>query len=86
MGTRAGWGGTGRGGVGGGKNYLLGHSMSSQTPTRWAITHKWATQPVGANTGPHCPVGTLHGPIVLAMTLEGQQNAIHKADQLTFNT
>ena len=29
MGSGVGWGGMGRGGVGGGKNYRLGHPMSS---------------------------------------------------------
>ena len=48
-------------------------------PTQWSITHQWATQPVGANTDPHCPIGALHGPIVPAMTLEGWQNALEKS-------
>ena len=26
------------------------------TPTQWPITHQWTTQPVGANTGPYCPI------------------------------
>ena len=34
---------------------------AAMTPTQWPITHQWATQPVGANTSPHCPIGTLHG-------------------------
>ena len=34
---------------------------ASMTPTQWPITLQWATQPVGADTGPHCPIGALHG-------------------------
>ena len=35
--------------------------------------------PVGADTGPHCPIGAPMGPIVPAMTLEGRQNALEKS-------
>ena len=49
------------------------------TPTQWPITLQRATQPVGADTGPHCPIGALQGPIVLAVTLEGRQNALEKS-------
>ena len=64
MGWEAGWGGVGRGGVGGergGKNHPRDTPWAAMMPTQWPITLQWATQPVGVDTGPHCPIGALHG-------------------------
>ena len=70
MGSGAGWGWAvgqggvgwgGAGGEGGGKNHPLGYSMSSHDAHTVANNTPWATQPVGANTGPHCSIGALHG-------------------------
>ena len=56
MGWAVGRGGVGWRGVGGGKNYPLGHPMSSLD------AHTVVNDtPVGVNSGPHCPIGALHG-------------------------
>ena len=49
--------------MGGGKNYPLGHSMNSHDAHTVANNTPWqlATQSVGANIGPNCPIGALHG-------------------------
>ena len=49
------------------------------TPTQWPITHQWATQLVGVNTGPTVQLAPSMGIIVPTVTLEGQQNALEKS-------
>ena len=58
MGGGVGWGGTGREVA---KTTPRNTPCASITPTQWPIKLQWATQPVGADTGPHCPIGTFHG-------------------------
>ena len=64
-------GGAGRGGVGWDGEGWVGREVAKTTPrdtlwaamapTQWPITLQSATQPVGADIGPHCPIGALHG-------------------------
>ena len=48
-------------------------------PTQWPITLQWATQPVGADTGPHCPIGALHGSHCSSRDSGGSENALEKS-------
>ena len=64
MGWEVGRGGVGRGGAGGrevAKNTPRDTLWAAMAPTQWPITLQWATQSVGADIGPHCPIGALHG-------------------------
>ena len=55
------WGGMGRvGGVEGGKNLHSGHLMSSHDALQWPMPQQWATESVGTNSGPHCPISILY--------------------------
>ena len=98
MGWAAGQGGVGREGVcgtgrGGWVEWEVEKTTSwdtpcaAKTPTQWPMSHQWATQPVGANPGPHYLIGTLHGCHCSDHDFgELEESPSGKVDQLTFNT
>ena len=53
-------GGAGQGGVGGGKNPWLGHPMRSHDNHTMVHATLVGTEAVGANLGPHHPIGAIH--------------------------
>ena len=58
---RSGVGQGGVGGVGGGINHRLGHPMSIHDAHTVANNTPVGHIASGSNTGPHCPIGALHG-------------------------
>ena len=61
MGGGVGWDGEGWVGREVAKTTPRDTPRAAMMPTQWPVTLQRATQPVGADTGPHCPIGTLHG-------------------------